>query len=168
MAKFHEAELRGINAWGVGGVGDIEADADVRLEAEGGHFRAMAADFFLDCVEADEGERRFFAGGGDAFENLSDDVGAEAVVEGAGDEALVGELCGAVLVDHGVADAEAHGGDFLRAGCAKIDPEIVDGWGFFAGGLVATEVDGGVPDDAGDCAFIAEDVDAAAAGGGCI
>ncbi len=166
LAEFDEAEFGGVDAWGIGGVGDIEADADVRFEAVGGHHGAVAADFFLDGVEADEGEGRFFAGGGDAGQDLCDDVGAEAVVEGAGDEAFVGEFGGAVLIDHGVADAEAHFGDFFGVGGSDIDPEVVDGGCFFAACFVAAEVDGGVADDSGDGAFIAEDVDAAATGGG--
>ena len=113
FSEFHETELCGVDARGVGGVGYIEAKADFRIEAVGGHFRAVAADFLLDGVEANQGDGGLFAGGGDAFHHLGDDVGADAVVQGAGNDAFVGEFGGAVLVDHGVADAESHGGDFF-------------------------------------------------------
>ena len=42
----------------------------------------------------------------------------------------------------------------------------MDGGCFFGAGFVAAEVDGGVADDTGNDSFVAEDVDAAATGGG--
>ncbi len=165
-AELHQAELRGLYAGGVGGVGDIEAKADIGLESVGGHHRAVAADLFLDRVETDEGDGGFLAGFGDALHHLRDDVGAEAVVQGAADQAFVGEFRRAVDIHHWMPDTETEGGDFFRVGRADIDPEIVHGGRFLTTEFVAAEVDRGVTDDAGDFALVAEDAHTAAAAGG--
>lgn len=168
LAEFHEAEFHWINSRGIGGVSDIKAYAQVWLESIGSHHGAVAADFFLNRVKADEGDGRLFAGGGDAFHHLGDDVGAKAVIKSTGNDALVSELGRAVLVDHGVADANAHLCDFLGIRCADIDPEIVDGGSFFAAEFIAAEVDCGVSHNSKNDAFVAKDIDATPSGGGSI
>ena len=84
----------------VGGVGDVEADADIGLQAVGRHHRAVAADFLLHGIEADEREGGFSFAGGDAFHHLGDDVAADPVVEGAADDAAVREFHRPVLIDN--------------------------------------------------------------------
>ncbi len=166
-AEGDRAVLGGVKARGIGGVGDIEADADIREDPVGGHHGAVATDFFLDGIEADERVIGFLFLLGDAAHDLGDDVAADAVIEGAGDEAFVGEFGGAIGVDGEVADAQAEFGDFGGGGCADIDPELVNFWGFFIAEILA-EVDGGVADDAEDLAAVAEDAEAAATGGGMV
>lgn len=168
VTEFDVAEFRGVDSRGVGGVGDIEANADLGFQAIRRHHRAVAADLFLDGIQTKQGDVGFFIGSGDAFHYLRDDVGAESVIERAGDEAFMCEFGGAVLIDHGVADAESHSCDFFPVGRADIDPEIVDGGCFFCTEFIAAEVDGGVADDSRNDSVIAEDVDAPAATRGSI
>ena len=97
--------LGGINAGRISGMGDIEADAGIREDAVGCHHRAVPADFFLDGIEADQRVVWLFLLLGDAAHDLGDDVAADAVIEGAGDDAVLGKLRGAVGIDGEVADA---------------------------------------------------------------
>ena len=154
-----------VEAGGIGGVGDIGAEADVRGESVGGHFGSVAADFFLDGVEADDGEVGFGFGLGEFFHGLGDDESADAVIDGAADESVLSDVDGGLGIDGGMSDAEAHFRDVFFAGGTDIDPELVDGRGFFSAGSIA-EVDGGVADDAGDFSFVTEDAEAAATAGG--
>jgi hypothetical protein len=82
----------------------------------------VAADFLLDRIQADERERRFFLAGGEAFHHLGDNVAADAVVQGAADEAFVRQFQRTVLLDGGMSDAAAEGRDFGGIRSAHIDP----------------------------------------------
>ena len=53
-AELDLAVLRGVDAGRVGGVGDIEDDADIGPEAVRGHLCAVAADFLLHGIDGDE------------------------------------------------------------------------------------------------------------------
>ncbi len=114
-AELDAAIFVRIDAGGVGGVGDVEANTEVRLEAIGSHHCAVAANFLLHGIEADEGKRGFFLGACQAFHHLGDDVAADSVVEGAADEAFMGKLQRPVLIDSGMTDADSEGGDFRHA-----------------------------------------------------
>ncbi len=154
-----------VDAGGIGGVGDVEADGDVGLEAVGGHFGAETTDFFLNGVENEDVGGRLFAGGADGFEGLGDDVAAYAVVEGAPDKAVFAEGLGGVCVDGGVADAEAKFGDFFGIGSTDVDVKLVNLGSFFVVFVVA-DVDGGVADDAENGAVVSEDLKAPTTSGG--
>ena len=165
-AEFDFAVLGGIDAGGFGGVGDIEDHADIWAEAMGGHFGAMSADFLHDRVDGDEGGAGAIEGGGEAGEDFGDDEAAEAVIEGASDDAIGGKRLSGIVIDGGMADAEAEGGDFFFGIGADIDIEFVNFRGFFVGEGIFAEMDGGIADDAGDGPEVTEEIDAAAASGG--
>lgn len=166
-AEFDGAVFGFFDAGGVGGVGDVEADGDVWLETVGEHAGAVAADFFLDAIGGDDGAVEFFAVFVETAEGFGDDEAADAVIEGAADEAVGAEVVDAVGVDGWVADAEAEFGDVFFGICADIDVEFVDFGGFFTAGAIA-DVDGGVADDAGDWAEVALEDEFAATGGGVV
>ena len=92
-------------------MGNIQADAEVGLDAVGGHHRAVSTDFLLHRVKADHGECGFLLFGGETSHHLSDNVTADAVIQSASDEALVCKLHRAILIDCGVADAETECSD---------------------------------------------------------
>lgn len=163
FAERDFSDFGGFEAGGVGGVGDVEADGELGLDLVGRHDGAVTADFFLNGVEADEGEGDF--SGGEAFEDLGEDVAADAVVERARNEAVRGNFEKVFLINGGLSDADAECGDFFWVAGADIDPQLVDGGDFFVA-AVAAEVDGSVADDAGDVAVGGENVEAATACGG--
>ena len=74
-----------IDAWSIGGVGDVEANGDIWAQAVGDHFGAIAADFLLDGINGVDGGRGAFFLSGEAGHDLGDDETAEAVVERATD-----------------------------------------------------------------------------------
>jgi len=111
-AEFDFAMLGGIKARGVGGVGDVEANAHGGLEAVCGHHGTVSANFFLHGIETDEREGRFALAGGDAFHHLGDDVAADTIIECATDNPPVSEFDWAVLIDGGVAHTDAEFCDF--------------------------------------------------------
>ena len=164
-AEFYTAEFPVIDTRGVGGMGDIQTNAKVRLEPVGRHHRAIATDFLLHGIQADEGEGGFFPARRDAFHDLGDDVAADAIIDGTADDALVGEFHRPVLINGRVPNAQPEGSN-LRGTCSTdIDPKIVDGGGFLRNGFIAPEVHGGIPDDARHAALVTEDRQPAAASG---
>ena len=162
--EFDFAMFAVVHVGGVSGVGDVENDGDGRHEAMGDHARAVAADFLLDGVDADDSRRGAGFGFGEAGEDLGDDVAADAVVEGAAHETVFAEGFDAIGIDERVADTDPGFFDFGIGGGTDIDPEFVDFGDFFV--FAVANVDGDVPDDATDRAFVTEDIDAAATRGG--
>lgn len=165
-AESDVAELVGVDAGSVRGVGDIEACADIGHQAMCGHHRAIAADFLLHSIEANDGKVGTLFLSGEAFEHLRDDETADAVVERATDETFVRELDGSIGIDCDMADAESECCDFLGAGGTDIDPQLMDGGHFFRASGIAAQVDGGIANDAHDLPLIAEKTQASAPRGG--
>ena len=163
FTEFDVAVAAFVEAGGVGGVGDVEADGGIRVDAVGEHLCADAADFFLDGVAEDDVPRGFdfvfleFAG------YFGEDEAAEAVVKGAADEAFAVHEHGAVAIDADVADAEAEFFDFFTGAGSEVDVEFPEFGGF---AVVVADVDGSVAGDADDFAFGSHEADAAATGDG--
>ena len=146
--EFDFAMFAVVHVGGIGGVGDVEDDGDGWHEAMGDHAGTVTADFLLDGVDSDDGGGGAGFGFGEASECLGDDVAADAVIEGAANEAMFAEGFDAVGVDEGVADTDPGFFDFSIARGTDIDPEFVDFWDFFV--FSVANVDGDVSDDAPD------------------
>lgn len=155
------------DAGGIGCVGDVEADGDVWFESVGEHAGSVSTDFLLNAVGGDDGGAEFPALFVESADGFCDDEAADAVVEGAADEAVAAEFLGGVGIDGGVTDAESEFGDIFFGVGSDIDVEFVDFRSFFPAGAVSY-VDGGIADDAGDGAFVALENDAASACGGVV
>ena len=165
-AEFDAAEFIGIDAWGVRRMSDVEADTEVGFESVSRHHRTVAADFLLHGIEADDGVGGLLFARGEAFHHLSDDVAADAVVEGSADESFVRELHRSVLIDSRMSHAQSECGDFCYVRSSDVHPQVMHGGCFFLPRFVTAEVDGSVADDAGDRPLVAEDGEATAPGGG--
>ena len=139
-----------IDAWSIGGVGDVEANGDIWAQAVGDHFGAIAADFFLDGIDGVDGGGGAFFLSGEACHDLGDDETAEAVVERATDKMIcTKEFCG-VRVDRGMSDAQTEGGDFCGVGGADVDVQFMDFGGFFRAVTAVANMDGCIADQTGD------------------
>jgi hypothetical protein len=160
-AEFDFAVDGVVDAGSVGGMGDVEDDRDIGHEAVSDHFRAVPADFLLHGVHGDDGAAGRVLG--ETGEHLSDDETAEAVIEGAADQAIHPKLLDAVAIDGGMADAEPEVFYFFLSAGADIDVEFVDLRDLFIAEVVFAEVDRGITHDAADDALVAEEVQAAAA-----
>ena len=156
--EFHEAELCRVDPRGVRRMGDIEAHTHFRLQAVGGHHRAVTADLLLDCVQADQSHRWLLPGSRDAFHHLSDDVSTDPVVQSPRNQSLVGKLRRSVLIDHRMPHTQPHFRDFLCVRGTDIDPEIVNGGSLFAAKRITAEMDRRIPNDAGDDSLVTENV----------
>ncbi len=164
-AEFDLAVSDCIETRGVGGVSDVQANADSGLETVGRHHGAMAADFLLHGIEADQREGGFALACGDASHHLGDDVAADPIIESAADDPAVGEFHRAVLIDGGMAHADAELGDFRGIRGPDIHPKFVHGGGFLGVFFAMAEVNGGIADDAGNRAFFTKDGNSSATGG---
>src|SRR5436853_775946 len=113
------ADLLLVDAGGVGGVGHIDGDRDVRPHVEGGGAGAEEADLLLHGGDGGKGTAGAFALGA-AAQALEGDVGAEPVVHRAGDEAVADDRHRLGRDHHRVADPDQRLG-LLAVGGADVD-----------------------------------------------
>lgn len=151
----------------VRGVGDIEDDGDVGVEAMGDHLGAEATDFFVDGIDGVDGGGGRGLQFGEFGEDFGDDEPADAIIEGTSDDAILSEGFRSVLIHGGVADAETEFFDVFFICSAEIDIEFVDVRNFLVRFIFA-DVNRGISDDAGDGSFLSEKDDPASAGGGVV
>ena len=126
-AEFDFAVVGGVDAGGLGGVGDIEDHADVGPEPVGGHLGAVATDFLHDGVDGDERGAGFLFGAAEAGEDFGDDEAAEAVIERAADDDELGVGDG-FLIGCAIGQAAGQFGDFddeTLVGAAPLNDEFV-------------------------------------------
>ncbi len=155
-AELDLAVLPLVDSGRVGGVGDVEDDADIRVEPVRRHLRAVSADLFLHRVDGQERGVERLAPLAQVGQHLRENEAADAVIQGAAHEMARAEHLRLVAVNRRVPDAQPERGDALRAGRADIDVKLMHLGRFLFLGVFA-EMDGGVADDAAHRPFFPED-----------